>query len=315
MSRCLFVVHRYAPYPGGSEYYVRDMAEKMLSRGHDVTVLTHQHQGDLNGVKVTSNYLTLADEWDMIIVHGGDVSSQNVVHANAAVIESPVLYMIIKPSDSEICVHGMKHHRFIAYSTSMDIEHCRKHSVLFKSRRVRHGIVPSRTIAAKVWPSPGPPVFVSAGGFYPHKAMVPLAEAFEKSDVAGELHLFGYGEGPMPKETDRVKVFFGKEKEEVMSAIANADAYIMNSYEEGFGLVLLEAMMNKTPWYARNIAGAYDMKSFGTVYSNESELMSLLKVHTYDPKALREAYDYVMSNHTITDTVTDIEAIIIESMK
>jgi len=40
MKKILYVVHRYAPYPGGSENYVRDMAEETLRRGHDVTVFT-----------------------------------------------------------------------------------------------------------------------------------------------------------------------------------------------------------------------------------------------------------------------------------
>jgi hypothetical protein len=57
----LFVVHRYAPYPGGSEMYVQWMAEEMLSRFYDVTVLAHEHMGDLNGVKVTNDYNVLLD--------------------------------------------------------------------------------------------------------------------------------------------------------------------------------------------------------------------------------------------------------------
>jgi len=39
MKKILYVVHRYAPYPGGSENYVRDMAEETLRRGHDVTFM------------------------------------------------------------------------------------------------------------------------------------------------------------------------------------------------------------------------------------------------------------------------------------
>ena len=72
--RLLFVVHRYAPFPGGSEVNTQNMAEGMLARKHDVTVLAHEHQGDLNGVKVSNDYNTLLNQkWDLIIVHGGDV--------------------------------------------------------------------------------------------------------------------------------------------------------------------------------------------------------------------------------------------------
>lgn len=308
MAKLLYVVHRYVPFPGGSEYYVRDMAEESLRRGHDVTVLSHEHKGDQNGVKVTNDYQKLAEKWDLIIVHGGDVISQNIVHVNAIQIKSPVCYMLIKPSDSDVCLHGLKYHKVLAYSTSADIEYLERHGALNRARRIRHGIVPEQTIRQKQkMPKYN---YVSAGGFYPHKAMVPLAEAFMRSSLPGELHLYGYGEGPMPQQNDRVKVFFGEPKEKVMQAIANADAYIMNSYEEGFGLVLLESMMNKTQWFARNIAGAKDMASYGNIYENEEQLIEMLQ----QPSIINidGAYEYAMTNHTITQTVNDIEDILFE---
>ena len=313
--RLLFVVHRYAPYPGGSEYYVQDMAEECLRRKHDVTVLAHEHQGDLNGVTVSNDYQQILNQpWNLIVVHGGDVISQNVIHINADKIKSPVLYLLVKPSDSDICVEGMKGHRFLGYSTSMDIEHLKKYGVIEKGRRVRHGIVPDlylRNVMDKK-----KIIFVSAGGFWAHKAMTPLAEAFEKAKIPNaELHLYGYGEKHlMPKETENVKCFFGMDKTEVLLAINGSDAYIMNSTEEGFGLVLLEAMMNHTPWYARNIAGAKDMCYHGTVYDTEEELMELLRNHKRNDKKIEDAYNYVMTNHTIQDTVNDIEDVLMEAL-
>jgi glycosyltransferase involved in cell wall biosynthesis len=292
------------------------MAEEMLRRKHDVTVLTHEHQGDQNGVIVSNDYNTILNQkWDLIIVHGGDVISQNIIHINADKLRSPVLYLIVKPSDSEVCVNGLKHHRFLGYSTSMDIEHLKKHGVSEKGRRVRHGIVPElyfRNIMNKT-----KTIFVSAGGFWPHKAMTPLAEAFTKANIPdAELHLYGYGEKHlMPVENDVVKCFFGMDKTEVLLAINAADAYIMNSYEEGFGLVLLEAMMNKTPWYARAIAGAKDMCYYGTTYNDEQELMELLRNHERNDWKIEDAYDYVMANHTIQDTCNDIEDVLLETLR
>ena len=312
MSKLLYVVHRYAPFPGGSEYYVQNMAEESLLRGHKVTVLAHEHQGDLTGVKVTNDYQILGLEWDLIIVHGGDVISQNIVHVNAYNIKSPVLYMIIKPSDSIACRHGLKYHEFLGYSTSMDIDHIKSHGQISKARRVRHGVVAQDTIIQDPLFKDKKNIYVSAGGFYPHKAMIPLAEAFEKSNLPGELHLYGYGQGPMPAQSARVKTFFGKTKKEVLMAIASANAYIMNSYEEGFGLVLLESMLNKTPWYARNIAGAKDMSKYGRTYETESKLMAMLAEPQLD-FIDNNPYNYAMANHTIVQTVNDIEDIIFEA--
>lgn len=327
MAKLLFVVHRYAPFPGGSEYYVQNMAEEALKRGHDVTVLAHEHQGDLNGVKVTNDYNRLLEKWDLVIVHGGDVISQNIVHMNAYVINAinPVCYMIIKPSDTAACVNGLKWHQYISYSTSMDIEHIKKHGQFQKARRIRHGVVPKTTIMGDDAKPFGGMVdglthYVSAGGFYPHKAMVPLAKAWEElMPHTHILHLFGYGEGERPPETHKVRVHFGLPKEEVMTAIFRADGYIMNSYEEGFGLVLLEAMMNKTPWYARAGSGAAtDMSSYGSIYLEEKDVInSILHMEHYVTKEELQfhidlAFDFVMANHTITQTVNDIEDILNE---
>ena len=115
MKLC-FVVHRYAPFPGGSEYYVQQMAEEALSRGHDVTVLAGEHKGDLNGVKVTSEVSSLINK-DLVIVHGGDVHVQNYVLSMAKNINSPILYLIIKPSDSPVCLQALKDVKYIGRSS------------------------------------------------------------------------------------------------------------------------------------------------------------------------------------------------------
>lgn len=315
MSKILFAVHRYYPYPGGSEYYVRDMAEELLRRGHDVSVVADIQKGDQNGVKVATDYKMLPKDWDLVIVHGADCSTQNVVHENAQRMRSPVVHMIIKPSESYLALFGMYHHRFVSYSTTMDLTHIAKYGHLKKARRIRHGILPKETIVERTRQKDGKNIYVSAGGFWQHKAMPALADAFESANLPNsELHLYGYGEPNLsPKETDKVKVFYGLPKSSVMEAIANSDGYILNSYEEGFGLVLLEAMMNKVPWFARDIAAAHDLCYYGNVYKDEKELVKLLKTYKQDNEQIIRAYNYVMANHTIEQTADDIEDILLET--
>ena len=72
-KRILYVVHRYAPFPGGSENYVRDMAEETLFRGHEVAVFAGEHKGDHNGIRVTTDTAIFGEKWDLVVVHGGDV--------------------------------------------------------------------------------------------------------------------------------------------------------------------------------------------------------------------------------------------------
>lgn len=320
MSKILLVVHRYYPYPGGSEYYVKNIAEELFERGHDVSVLTSQHQGDINGIKVRDDLNCLVNEkWDLIIVHGADVFIQNVVHENARIINSisPVLYLLIKPSNRVPAMIGLAHHKYLGYSTTADINHLKTNSVLDRGVRVRHGIKKSESTGLKFIRNEGYEVYVSAGGYYPNKGMNELAEAWNK--LAPDnfiLKLYGYGmPDARPASTDKVIVHYGSEKQEVLNAIANADGYIMNSYEEGFGLVLLEAMMNKTPWYARKGVGAVDdMKYYGVRYNTVEDLIQVhLKPSWYGASRnlqTHKAYDYVMSNHTIKQTADDIEDVL-----
>jgi len=320
MSKILFVVHRYAPFPGGSEYYVRDIAEEMVKRGHDVTVLAHEHQGDLNRVKVTNDYNILNQKFLMIIVHGCDCVSQNVVLANAAVIRSPICYMIIKPSMSLTAQHGMKYAKYLAYSTSMDLEHIKSFGKEDKARRIRHGIVVENSLGEDIKNWEADTFYVSAGGFYPHKGMRALADAFDKMGPEGtNLELFGYADGDIPG-SDRVKAWLGLDRQSVLNAIKYSKGYILNSYDEGFGLVLLEAMINKVPCYARNIAGAKDMKPFVMTYENETELFEVIKEFEALPETTKQGiiernYEYVMSNRTIKQTCNDIEDILAEERK
>jgi glycosyltransferase involved in cell wall biosynthesis len=350
-KKILLVVHRYAPFPGGSEIYVRNIAEELRERGHDVTVLAQTHDpevlkaGNYNGVKVTNDHNVLIRErWDLIVVHGGDVSSQNVVHLHADKIHSPVLYLIVKPSESDVCVRGLKLHPYLGVSTFEDWEHCQKFGVLNKTRPVRHGIRLSESIGMKgggdyrtswhitnpedIWKpisyKATPIKIVSVGGFWPHKGMQELATTFseifppEKRPHVS-LHLYGYDCPHLaPIETDNIKVHYGLPHDKIINAIASADLYVMNSTEEGFGLVLLEAMVNRVPWAARNIAGARLMREHGIVYDDGAalkEVLSSVLEKKWNEQDIEAAYDYVVANHLIRNTVDDIMAILKEANK
>jgi glycosyltransferase involved in cell wall biosynthesis len=322
--KILFVVHRYHPFPGGSEYYVEQMATELVKRGHGVDVLTGEGRGESHGVEerlgivaVRHDFECLTQPWDLIIVHGGDVDIQNIVHINARVIKSPVCYMLIKPSESDVCMHGLKYHNIIAYSTQTDLDFIHKHGVQDKARRIRHGVDVEKTMGHPWFDrrvSYGD-YYMSAGGFWSNKAMTPLAEAWEKSDIENKLVLFGYDQFHLaPPETSKVKIITGADKQTVMDSLVTSKGYIQNSYDEGFGLVLLEAMFNKIPWFARDIAGAHDMSKYGSTYANEEFLIELIKFQDEENTKLvtEQAYKYAMANRTIQHTVNDIIDILAE---
>jgi len=315
MKKILYVVHRYAPYPGGSENYVRDMAEETLSRGHDVTVFAGEHKGDLNGVKVTSDGTIFSQKFDLIVVHGGDVGLQDAVLRVSNKLISPMLFMLIVPSESDTYKFAIQHVKYIGCSTKEDWNYVTNNTFRYKSKRVRHGI------DEKI--STGMPgfrekygiktkyMFLSCGGYWPNKAMHELVNTFNqvgRDDVTLVLTGYDNRHNIMPEESEFVKPLMIEDRNDVMSAISEADLYIMHSHKEGFGLVLLESMLNRTPWASRNIAGASLMSDYGFTYDNDEQLLNYMKEY----KSLRNtqqtenAYEYLIHNHLIRHTVDDI---------
>ena len=133
MAKILYVVHRYAPYPGGSENYVRDMAEETLSRGHQVAVFAGEHKGDWNGVRVSNNPQILFEQWDLIVVHGGDVGLQDFVLSNVQHLPSPTLFMLIIPSESAVYNHALEHVAYVGCSTKEDWDFALRKNIMSKS--------------------------------------------------------------------------------------------------------------------------------------------------------------------------------------
>jgi glycosyltransferase involved in cell wall biosynthesis len=317
-KKICFVVHRYAPFPGGSEYYVQQMAEECVQRLHEVTVLAGEHKGDLNGVRVTNDADALLNQ-DLIVVHGGDVSVQNFVLSNSHRINSPVLYMIIKPSDSDVCVKALKNVKFIGCSAPEDWEHVKKYNVESKSHKVIHGISPTDCIGTegrfkeKYNIPKDKRMFLSCGGYWPNKKMIELTEAFKKADLKDAILVTtGYDNrfNIMPHATDNIIPLMVEDPMDIKDAIADADCYLMNSDAEGFGLVILESMINKTPWIARNIAGAKLLARYGKVYDTEEQLTEILKSWQPDDFTTALAYKHVIQTHLIKNTVDDILSLI-----
>jgi len=153
-------------------------------------------------------------------------------------------------------------------------------------------------------------MFLSCGGYWPNKAMQELVTLFKSAGRTDTtLVLTGYDNrySIMPEESEFVKPLLIEDRQDVMSAIVDADLYIMHSYKEGFGLVLLETMLNKTPWAARNIAGARLMKNCGFTYDSDEQLLDYIKTFTNNKdEQINRAHDWVTNNHLIKHTVDDI---------
>jgi glycosyltransferase involved in cell wall biosynthesis len=316
--KILFVVHRYAPFPGGSENFVAAMAREALSRGHDVHVLAHKHLGDQEGIHVTGDLRILRDRFDLMVVHGSNRQLQSEVLERAREWRSPVLFHLIMPRSHPHCLIGCDRADFIGWSTTRDLEFLRERGFLHKAVRVRHGIDPVRSVP------PETPfkerhgigsrlMFLSAGGFWKRKGMVRLAELFRAARIPdASLVCTGYTEinehAPRPCETVYTLVL--KEHGEVLAALREADLLIMNSTREGFGIILLEAMLNRTPWAARDVGGAPDLAAHGVVYRTDDELLDTLSNFSPVPGSLDAAYEFVTRYHLVSNTLDDIEGVL-----
>lgn len=317
-KRICYVVHRYAPYPGGSENYVRDMAEETAKRGHEVAVFAGEHQGNLNGVRVSSAPEMLLEKWDLIVVHGGDVAVQNFVLQHADRLGGPVLYLLILPSNSPVCVGALHRSMFIGCSTHADWRHVTAYNAQARAVRVRHGINVDTSLGDRgfreLFGINTEYMFLSSGGYWPNKGFDELVQSFNKIDRKDvTLVLTGYDNrhGLMPKETEFVKPFLFDRRSDMLAALRDADLYILNSYSEGFGLVLLESMLNLTPWAARDIAGAELMREYGHTYTTQEQLIDYMQKFTtvpYDERMV--SMKYVWSTHQIGHTVNDILRVI-----
>jgi glycosyltransferase involved in cell wall biosynthesis len=315
IARVCFVVHRYPPYIGGSEYYSQQMAEECLSRGIETTVVTKEHAGDLNGVKITSDLRELQDK-DLLVIHGGNPIFQGQVLQNLKDINSPSLYLLIEPSDSTEYIKAMDEVDFVGCSSPEDWEHVRRWKVEEKSHKVVHGISPKSSVGLvgvfkdKYGIPKNKRMFLSCGGYWPNKRMVELADAFKESGTPNAvLVTTGYdGRFPecVPTKSNSVFPLMIEDPQDIKNAMADAECYILNSSQEGFGLVILESMINRTPWVARNIAGAKLLSDFGQVYESKEDLVKIIKEFSRNGDRVEEAYQYVMKNHLIKNTIDDI---------
>ena len=289
MAKLLYVVHRYAPYPGGSEMNTQRYAEASVALGHDVTVFAQTHKGDYNGVKLTSNPNCLSEKWDMIIVHG-DGPAQNIVHFG--VVNGPVMYLLIKPFVNSTLDFGLARAKWIGCATSFDADFVERKGYGAKKHFIKYPIPivePNPAARLNLYEHYGlqiPPnrkIILSCGGFWSHKGFKELASVFSSTPLLhSSLILTGYdmvGYDKSLNDISHVQQILLQDTQLVRDVMSLADYYIMNSSDEGYGLVLLEAMQYGLNWASRPVGGAPDLakRGFGKIFNTPDELSTLLR--------------------------------------
>lgn len=308
--KILFVVHRTYPFNGGSEYNVKLISEALSNEGYDVYVLTDIPVSNYGNVKIlTDRNIIFSDLFEWIIIHGNDMPIQDFVLNNIQNIKSKVLYWMIKPSNSESAINGFKYADIIGWGTSYDYNHLCKYNCENKSKYIRYSSTLENSLGIKT--KTEFKYFCSSGGFGRHKGFDELVDVFLESNLKDiKLMLTGYIGDEPNYNNENIIVKSVDNRNDYLNILTNSELYIMNSFDEGFGLVLLDAMINKVPWIARNIAGATDMKQYGMVYSSKEELKELLLTHKSDKTKIENAYKYVVDERNMNCMVKDFKIIL-----
>jgi len=299
--KLLFVVHRSHPAPGGSEFNVKILTSELAKRGHVVKVLSDcAPKSSYDGVTVITDRNELFKDYDWIIIHGADMPLQNFALSNLSKLKSKTLHWIIFPSESSYSRMGQNCTK-IGWGSKFDLDYIRKCGVEHKSGYLRYSMNECfGDIGFKQKYGIQGRIFLSGGGFSVHKHHKELAESFIDCMIEGTtLVLSGYLHIPPKIIHPNVKTLM-LSRNDYLSALKEADLYILNSTEEGFGLVLLEAMLNKVPWISTPVGGAPDMKEYGTVYYSDSELKTLLTTFNLNRDKVLKAYNYVTTERTPT---------------
>lgn len=318
MAKIAFVVHRYYPYPGGSENTVRRAAEALQQAGHDVAVYAAGNMGAQNNVDVNYDISTLYGR-DLVIIHGAGVWVQDQVIRNINHIDSPIVFWLIRPDETTEQSIAIRDAALVGYTTKYDIERVKKEGIVYEDKL---SFIP-HILSEDSIGNPGfkekygiesKKMILSSGGFWPHKGHQELINVFE-SDLINHsdttLVITGYtGENHgLTYTSNQVKILYLPEMSDVYDAMHEADLYVMNSYDEGFGLVLLEAMQNKLHWISRHIAGADTLKEWGVTYTDTDSLMLALK-QKQDVSTLDKGYSYILENHTNNAMVSAVESML-----
>jgi glycosyltransferase involved in cell wall biosynthesis len=247
--------------------------------------------GDYNGVRVTSDPNVITENFDLCIVHGWTGGAQNYVIQNAHLLRCPLYYLIIKTDPRPEVNMALEKATYIGCATAQDGAFAMLRGHENKIQRIKYPInykriTKTREEIRNEFELTKDRVFISVGGFAPHKGMNELVEAFEEfNDLNTELVLAGYdlnhGVPDVSKCKSKIQLYNLEDQQSVYELMSVADLLIWNSLKgtEGYGLVLLEAMLYGCKWYARDDVAGMDlaMLGYGTSYHTKDQLVELMK--------------------------------------
>ena len=147
---------------------------------------------------------------------------------------------------------------------------------------------------------PDGPVIAFVGSLVPQKGVDILIESFKKIETKN-TNLIMVGDGPERKRLESLAAgskniqFLGRRKG-IKNILTKSDVLVLPSREEGFGLVLLEAMAAGTPVVAANVGGIPEIVEDG---------LSGILVEKDNPEKLAIAIDRVLQDEELRNTLIE----------
>lgn len=305
---------------GGTESVARDLAWGLLQKGYDFTILTETSVGDHTPIHVTGD-LNILRSADVVFQVGAfSMMDYEVLEMRRRrLFQAPLLVWSIEPCEKFFRwmtdpQTGLPQDKIMfAYSVEYALHHLQHVGLGHLGVKIRYGVptVVGRPGFRKKRGITTSKMFLTAGGFDIRKKQHELIKTFKEVNPPDTtLVVTGHrGLGNAPQEQEGVRVLVPDDRQELMDAMFESDLLIMNSEAEGFGLVLLEAMFNKTPWAANKVGATRfkeDLADYGYVYENEDGLKRAFA--EYGKIDVMKAFRFAEANHTTDVMVNDAEA-------
>jgi len=110
-------------------------------------------------------------------------------------------------------------------------------------------------------------LLITVSRFHPEKRLGTLLKGFKKASESQEMGLVIFGDGPFRniygRQADKIPnvhlAGFTKDRQELATALASADAMLHGSASETYGLVIAEAICSGTPVIVPSVGGAADL--------------------------------------------------------
>ncbi|HEX4996834.1 MAG TPA: glycosyltransferase [Terriglobia bacterium] len=361
--RILHTVQTYHPQVGGSEEVIRQISERLVQRGHHVTVATGFHPdrsfSRLNGVEVRQfrvsgnralgiegeaeayQQFVLNGDFDVIVNYAGQIWSSDLVfplldRIRAARVFVPCGYSALFAAPYNAYFEALpsilaKYDRVVHLSGNYrDARFSRKHGLT-------NSVVIGNGAAEEEFDRPSPS-FRDKYGIHTPRLVITVANHFHgkghnhllrwfrelgRDDVT--LAIIGarveggcWSECVQAAASLENVVFFDElPREDVVSALKDADLFWFGSDVECFPLVILEAMAAKAPWLSTNVGNVAELA--GGWVAEPADMAR--KVHELlDSEALRselgrQGHDEWKARYTWDRIVDDYERLYMSALR